>query len=131
MNRELAAPVGLWDFIHQRVPVLLPVDVRQPHESRVRDEQHLSIRRCMLHVVNDVSDDPSAVLAVNGTVADSIRHQSRKILQCLVYQENGWLNEQNLLAHAGETVGVSDGCIGFGTTAGTVYIMNDQNRHSS
>jgi hypothetical protein len=85
----------------------------------------------MLHVVNDVSDDPSAVLAVNGTVADSIRHQSRKILQCLVYQENGWLNEQNLLAHAGETVGVSDGGIGFGTTAGTVYIMNDQNRHSS
>jgi hypothetical protein len=64
-DREFGAPVSLGNLIHNHVPILPPMKVRQQHQSRVGDEQDFAILRRVLQMLNDVSNDPIAGLAVD------------------------------------------------------------------
>ena len=69
-DAELAAPVGLWYLVHDDVPILPPVEIGQQHQRRVGDEQDFAILRCVLAVIDDVSDHPVTRLAMDRAEAN-------------------------------------------------------------
>ena len=61
-----------------------------------------------LRMLDDVRDHPIAVLAVDRTKTH-VRRQAGEVVNGLVDQEDARLDEQNLLAQSGRSMGVSCG----------------------
>ena len=74
------------------------------------DEQDFAIQRCMLGMLDDVSDHSIAGLAVDRTETHLWR-QAGEVVHGLVDQEDARLDEENLLAQPSQTMGMSDGGI--------------------
>ena len=125
---ELGTPVGLWHLVHDHVPILPPMEIRQQHQSGVGDEQDFAIQRRVLDMLDDVGDHPVAGLAVDRTEPDFGR-QTGEVSQGLVDQENARLDEENLLAQSSQTMGVAHG--GIRLRAATRAIYKIQNQMSS